>query len=361
MDDSPCAHDAPTSPTWAQAALTAGVGIVAGLMLGRKGITGLAAGVAAMAGANLLKNACRHADVAPDDSTTAEAVDAPTEVLPPADPPLEIPIHEAPAPDWIDHDAVQFSHVVPDASFAATMLKDKELPLLDDDGLPVEHVAVQPVFPEIPDHKVEEAPLVWEPGRFIQSGSNGTSTTVWFGLHDVMPPAENPAPASSPPLVEQIAPGDAPSHHTPIITPKNTGRTLLPQPRQIAAISPADHAQEPTQLPPGLRLAGPGIPAVHHTQRVSQSRSSSSHRHLEPRAPSERPAPERTWPLTVLLSILVAIAIFLAIDRWTNGSLIQKLGQKLAMEQTLAPAAAAPSGDEPAPMPPAHAENSSNR
>jgi hypothetical protein len=335
MDESPCANDAPPSPIWAQAALTAGVGVVAGILLGRKGVTKIAAGMAAVAGAKLLQNACCDDDpAASDDSSAVNRVLAPAEVLPPEDPQkVEIPTHEAPSSDWIDHDAVQFSHLVPDTTFAAEMLKPKELPLLDDEGLPVDHVSVQPAYPRPPDKDVEEGPLIWEPGRFIQSHCNGTSTTVWFGLHDVMPPAGNPAsdPVKDAASAEKIASVETPALETPpspaqhaaapITTPKHTTRTALPQPRQTAA-----HVQDATQLPPGLRLAAPGIPAVHHTQRVSQSRSSNSHRQLEPHAPTGVPAPTRQWPLMVLLSVLVAIAIVLVIDRWTNGVLFQKLG-----------------------------------
>jgi hypothetical protein len=376
MDKSPCANEAPLSPYWAHAALTAGAGVVAGLLLSRKGMGGLAAGIAAVAGAKLIADACFDDDdenrlndeFAPGNCTSQPIAlsPAPMEVLPPEVPSLDTTPEKA-GPDWIDHDAIEFSHVVPDATVAAAMLKEKELPLLDDEGLPVAHVAVEPVYPEVPDKKaVDEGPLIWEPGRFIQTHSDATSSTVWFGLLDPAPPASVPAPPqdqpSPPPDTPAPVPESPPPAPTPelifpppppptlpleaeprqdpipsaplqipVVAPKQTTRTALPQPRQTAAVARHERDQATAHAPPGLRLTSLGLPAVRHTQRASQLRSTGAHRHVvSPLAPFEKTKERhRSRRAVLVLSCLLAIvAIFLAVDRWTDGAIFQKLGAR---------------------------------
>lgn len=342
---------------------------MAGLFLGRKGVVSLAAGIAAVAGAKLIADVCFDddgSDVSNDElppgnlpSEPLALLPAPTEVLPPEGPFLEA-AQEPSSPDWIDHDAVEFSHVVPDATVASAMLKDKELPLLDDEGLPVDHVTVEPVYPEVPDTKaVDEGPLIWEPGRFIQSRSDATSATVWFGLHDPAPPVSPPAPPQEQPSPPPAAPAPVPGPELifpppppaalqleseprqdpipsaplqiPVVAPKQTTKTALPQQRQTAAVPRRERDQDTGQAPPGLRLTSPGLPAVRHTQRVSQLRSTGLHRHVvSPLAPFERAKERRSsrWPVLVLSFLLALVAIFLAVDRWTSGAIFQKFGER---------------------------------
>ncbi len=301
MAETHCDPDAPaSSPALSGAVLAVGAGVLAGLMLGRRGAAaGVAAGVAAAAGMKLLSGS-HHGTGVPVSQVTPRP---PQPTFPPA--PILFPsMKQAPVPgDWLDHDAVVHSHIVPDAAQAGQMLKEKSLPLLDDDGLPVEHVTVQPVYPEdlTESYNFPLGPIIWEPGRFVQSSSDGSCETVWFGLQDLMlekqvpeeitiettpveipteaeatvqeevaplleaetqvtapPPAVKESPAVSAflaKLAEELPPRaaepqtDAPSPFVVaapsampglgevIITAKATSRTVLPQPRYQSEIS----------------------------------------------------------------------------------------------------------------------------
>src|SRR3954469_16408208 len=115
MAESTCALDAPPSaPSLAGAALTTGAAVVTGMMLGRKGLAGLAAGMAAMAGAKWLSNGRRQEERAMEKAILAEVVvDSFPEIQ-------ALPMER----DWVDDDAVVFTHAVPDAAVAMEMLRE---------------------------------------------------------------------------------------------------------------------------------------------------------------------------------------------------------------------------------------------
>jgi hypothetical protein len=176
-------------------AVAAGAAVLAGAKLGRKGLAGIAAGVAALAGAKLFSGA-RNTESAPSRDDTSDVVDLSPEV--------HSPTQEC--ADWVDHDAVNFSHIVPDSAEAAEMLKEKHLPLLDDDGKPVEFFTLEPEFSKSLEPEPPLGPIIWKPGRFPQSASAGTSETVWFGMKDATP--EVPAQQTSPPPLPARGPSE---------------------------------------------------------------------------------------------------------------------------------------------------------
>jgi hypothetical protein len=237
MAESICAPDAPPSePSLATMAVAAGAAVLAGAMMGRKGLAGIVAGVAAFAGAKWYTGARSTAPEAPGEDTTA-VVDLSPEVHPPT----------VECADWLDHDAVDFTHIVPDSAEAAEMLKEKTLPLLDDDGHPVEFIEVAAAFPEVPvalgypavpESEFPLGPIIWKPGRFPQSASAGTSETVWYGVQDVTPaelaqpppPSALPSPASLEPFappMQAVIPEPAPP---PIAAQRIVEETLAPAP-----------------------------------------------------------------------------------------------------------------------------------
>jgi hypothetical protein len=205
--------DGPPSPPQGliSAALATGAAVVAGAVLGRRSLPGIAAGLAAWAGAKWISSARRPAPFLRLEYGTPET-DLSPEVYPP---------DTKMGPDWIDHHAVEFSHDVPDPIHARELLKDKVLPLLDDNGTPVHElceahieVAAQPVAvaPHASD-SVSDA-LIWEPTSGAQSCSHAACETVWFGLHEPIVIAAHEPPSAVPSLSPnhgappQLTPGE---------------------------------------------------------------------------------------------------------------------------------------------------------
>ena len=374
MAESIRAPDAPPSaPSLAGAALTTGAAVLTGLLLGRKGMAGLAAGVAAMAGAKWLSDATRKEEISPVDAGSTRT-----------DPMAEVPPPMLECPDWVDHDAVLFNHAVPDATAAMEMLQEKSLPLLDDNGLPVDEVTVLPAYPATPVYDFPFGPIIWQAGWAVQSRSDSAGETVWFGMQDVTPwmqlngpptPALLPAAQSVDPMPrdaksvsettlphvqektvhvphvqlienafgaaeaqgDETAQGEAPfnhaaaasapdpfstaaevmrspaaSGHAPIITPRTTAKPVLPQPRQTGVAPKPLAERDPHDN--NEELAGKG----------TDLSTEQGHRHLEPIAPSGEPHRERRWPLVLLLSFLTAILVLVIADRLHEGALLRK-------------------------------------
>lgn len=251
----------PHGGAWNGTALAAGAGVLAGLLLGHKGAASLAAGVAAAASVKLLSGPTRSEEPSPDASLLQSmAAVAHTSTA--------VPVKEP--GDWVDNDAVVFGHVIPDPVMAVQMLKEKALPLLDDDGLPVDQITVRPQYPEDLKDDFPTGPIIWEPGRFVQSRSDGAGETVWFSLQDMIREAtklaESPAiqpetiapallgapaePAFSAPLVElpQEYPvpfsAPAPLLHNPWASPST------PAPAEPALEACADATWQPPQAAP---------------------------------------------------------------------------------------------------------------
>ena len=410
MAESPCASDAPSPPSrLTTVAVATGAAVVASL-LGRKRLASVAAGVAAAAaGAKWLSDARREEGTAHDPVSTT--TDLSPEVHPPA--PENC--------DWVDHDAVAFGHVVPDASEATEMLKEKSLPLLDDEGLPVEHVAVQPVYPEMPIQDFPMGPLIWEPGRFVQSHSDGTTgETVWFGMQDVMQEATPHEPAPAVPevavktidvelvdpspvapmphdpatqqpfdgtyeqhqiaLVTPLAPVPVPtflespfqpapgtgvpeaapqvslagmgpaaspgmspfaaaavlplpgaSGHAPVITPKGTSGTFLPQPRRTGEMSGRPTGAIALGAPSAQSIPAAEVGQDRHAEFIPArgilrpGSATGARRHLEPLAPVVVRKRRSQWPLVLLLLLLVAVGTLFAVDHWQHGELVRKV------------------------------------
>lgn len=235
----------PHGAVWNGTALAAGAGVLAGLLLGHKGAASLAAGVAAAASVKLLSSASRS-DEPPPDVNLLQSVAA----VPHTSTPV---LHREPG-DWVDSDAVLFGHVIPDPVMAVQMLKEKALPLLDDDGLPVDQVTVRPQYPEDLKDDFPTGPIIWEPGRFVQSRSDGAGETVWFSLQDMIREATRLAeapdvqaetiatallPAASEASFSDAAlelpqehsgpfPAPAPLLYSPCLTPSEPGPTWQP-------------------------------------------------------------------------------------------------------------------------------------
>jgi hypothetical protein len=219
-------------------AVAAGAAVLAGSMIGRKGLAGLAAGVAALAGAKWYSGTRSTWPVPPCEDTSS-VVDSSPEVHPP---------REEPA-DWLDHDAVDFFHMVPDSAQAAEMLKERTLPLLDDDGKPVDFITVEAEFFKSLEPEPPLGPIIWKPGRFPQSASASTSETVWFGMQDAAPALPAPAPLepaapfaqvnaelTPPPTAAQSIVQKAPEPPTavPPSIPISVGLDAMTQPKQAS-------------------------------------------------------------------------------------------------------------------------------
>lgn len=259
MAESICAPDAPPStPTLATMAVAAGAAVLAGAMIGRKGLTGIAAGLAALAGAKWYSGT-RSMKLVPVSEDTWMVVDHSPEVHPPKEE----------CTDWLDHDAVDFSHMVPDSAEAAEMLKEKTLPLLDDDGQPVDFISV-PVdslivdtvavdYPDVPEAQFPLGPMIWKPGRFPQSTSAGTSETVWFGMQDVTPAPQSPAlPAPAPAPLEPVA-----SHAIAPVVITEPAPPPIPAP-MIVEEAPAPPMAVPPPIPTFV-----GLSAITHPKQAS--------------------------------------------------------------------------------------------
>jgi hypothetical protein len=260
MAESICASDAPPSaPTLATMAVAAGAAVLAGAMMGRKGLAGIAAGVAALAGAKWYSGA-RSSGLAPPCEDTPSVVELSPEVHPPRDEPA----------DWLDHDAVDFFHMVPDSAQAAEMLKEKTLPLLDDDGKPVEFFTLEPEFSKSLEPEPPLGPIIWKPGRFPQSASAGTSETVWFGMQDVTqaaPALPFPAPAlPAPAPLEPVVP------HAPFIPEPATPFAQMvaerTQPPPAAQNIVTEVPEPPMAVPPSIPIYA-GLDAITHPKQGS--------------------------------------------------------------------------------------------
>lgn len=228
MAETPRDLDAPPSgPAWNGTALAAGAGVLAGLLLGHKGAAGLAAGVAAAAGVKLLS------------STRWDEQSAPAPLPHPAPDilPAARPVQKEPG-DWVDHDSVLFGHLVPDATVAVQMLKEKALPLLDDDGLPVEHVSVRPAYPEDLKDDFPTGPIIWELGRFVQSRSDGSGETVWFSLQDVL--RDVSGTMGTPTNQLDVAATDLPIHSEVEAPYPDTSGILEELPAEAPSVFPAE-------------------------------------------------------------------------------------------------------------------------
>ena len=395
MADTPSDPEAPAaSPALSGAVLAAGAGVLAGLVLGRRGAASVAAGVAAAASMRLLAGSSSSA-AAPVARSAGPPIPQPP--FPPA-PSLFPSVKPEPvAGDWVDHDAVLYSHIVPDVSKAGEMLKEKSLPLLDDDGLPVEHVTVQPVYPDdvTESYNFPLGPIIWEPGRFVQSHSDGTGETVWFGLQDLLRESEQPeeivvetiplepAPPAEVALVEEshpeeevveapmvpaqssgtaspylrelaealypAAPKAAPCPPPSVdvtdagtthlgevtITAKSTGKTVLPQPR-------------PRQTPPAQPKKDVGGADLNDEQAKdvqtlldkilpdSGARIGDHGRprhHVAPRAPSQDSQTGERWPLVLLLCALIIAGLFFAVGWLDDGTFFRRLEKLPGLEQ----------------------------
>lgn len=188
---------APPAPSWSGAAIAAGA-VLAGLALSRSGRVGLAAGVAAAASVKLMNGGRRDEAGGHDDAQFFHP-------SPSAGKPWMAPVSPAESStteeerDWVDSDAVFFEHVVPATEDVQELLKPKSLPLLDDEGNPIHdtdaglHAGVLPGAADGPRYDFPLGPLIWEPGRTVQSCSDGTGETVWFGWQ-AEPEREDAAP-----------------------------------------------------------------------------------------------------------------------------------------------------------------------
>lgn len=270
---------APPATPWSGAAIAAGA-VLAGLALGRSGRVGLAAGVAAAASVKLL-NAGTGRRAAQE---AAPGQPSPVIFLMPprtwADDATASPVAEQ---DWVDSSAIVLDAEVPMTDEVRELLKPKSLPLLDDDGVPIQEADfVRPgAEPEEPARDFPFGPVIWEPARMAQSSSAATSETVWFGMPDVPPPPEKatpePATPASPLSVEPAAPAipvaiSPPEPSSPPVVPMPPAPPQdevaeLPSPSPSKSIPAtafsldADPEDEPAPVPSEGPVAGIAAPA----------------------------------------------------------------------------------------------------